>query len=92
MCDNTALGIITNNPGFKQLTGAYTPGPSEAEKRAMMDAPRLAAEAAATSAAQAANAKLAERNRRRYASLLATGAGDTGIVQGATASKTVLGA
>lgn len=83
---------MCGNAGLRQLTGGYTPGPSDAEKRAMMDAPRLAAEAAATSAAQAANAKLAERNRRRYASLLATGAGDSGMVQGATASKTVLGA
>lgn len=83
---------MCGNAGVRQLTGGYTPGPSEAEKRGMMDAPRLAAEAAATSAAQNANSKLAERNRRRAASLLATGAGDTGMVQSPTASKTVLGA
>lgn len=92
MCGSTPLGLITNNPGFKQLTGGYTPGPSEAEKRGMMDAPRLAAEAAATSAAQAANAKLAANNRRRSASLLATGAGGTGAVQTTTPAKVVLGA
>lgn len=86
------VGAALNNPGLKTLMGTYTPGPSDAEKRGMMDAPRLAAEAAATGAAQAANAKLADRNRRRSASLLATGAGDTGMAQGVTASKTVLGA
>lgn len=98
MCGNPLIsnvpivGAALNNPGVKTLMGTYTPGPSDAEKRGMMDAPRLAAEAAATGAAQAANAKLADRNRRRSASLLATGAGDTGMVQSPTASKTVLGA
>ncbi len=83
---------IANNPGLKTITGAYTPGPSAEEQRAMIEAPVLARQAAETAAAQATNAKLAARNRRRGASLLATGAGDTGALQGQTASKTVLGA
>lgn len=83
---------MCGNAGMRQLTGGYTPGPSDEEKRAMMDAPRLAQEAANTAAAQSANAKLADRNRRRNASLLATGAGDTGAVQTTTPAKTVLGA
>ncbi len=51
-----------------------------------------AAQQAATDAkaSQDANAKLAARNRRRGASLLATGAGDTGM-QGTTPAKTTLG-
>jgi hypothetical protein len=48
--------------------------------------------AADTKAAQSSNAKLAARNARRSASLLATGAGDTGMVTGASTAKTVLGA
>ena len=83
---------MCGNAGVRQLTGGYTPGPSEAEKRGMMDAPRLAAEAAANAAAQSANAKMAARNRRRSASLLATGSGDTGAVQTTTPAKNVLGA
>lgn len=83
---------MCGNAGVRQLFGGYTPGPSGEEKQAMIDAPRLAAEAAQTSASQAANAKLAARNKRRGASLLATGAGDTGALQPAGAGKTVLGA
>lgn len=49
-------------------------------------------ESADAKATQGANAKLAARNRRRGASLLATGAGDTGLAQSAPAAKTVLGA
>ena len=82
---------MCGNAGIRQLTGGYTPGPSDEEKRAAMAAPRLAAEAANTSAAQDANAKLAARNKRRSVSLLATGAGDTGLVQ-AAGGKSVLGA
>lgn len=93
MCNNLPLvGAIANNPGFKTMTGAYTPGANAQEKQAAIDAPRLAAEAAATSAAQDANAKLAARNKRRGASLLATGAGDVGLVQSAPGSKVALGA
>jgi hypothetical protein len=47
--------------------------------------------AADASATQSANAKLAERNKRRSTSLLATGAGDTGLVQ-TNGGKSVLGA
>jgi len=83
---------MCGNAGIRQLTGGYTPGPSEEEKRGALDAPRLAAEAAQTKAVQAANSKLAARNKRRGASLLATGAGDTGALQPAGAGKTVLGA
>lgn len=83
--------VITNNPGVKTAMGTYTPGPNAEEKAAALAAPRLAAEAAQTSAAQSANSKLAARNKRRGASLLATGAGDTGLVQ-AAGGKSVLGA
>ena len=83
---------MCGNAGVRQLSGGYTPGPSGEETAAMLAAPRLAAEAAQTQAAQAANAKLAARNKRRGASLLATGAGDTGALQPAGAGKTVLGA
>ena len=83
---------MCGNAGIRQLTGGYTPGPSEEEMRGALDAPRLAAEAVQTKASQAANAKLAARNKRRGASLLATGAGDTGALQPAGAGKTVLGA
>lgn len=83
---------MCGNAGARQLFGGYTPGPNAEEQRAMIEAPVLARQAAETSAAQATNAKLAARNRRRGASLLATGAGDTGALQGQTASKTVLGA
>lgn len=83
---------MCGNAGIRQLSGGYTPGPSGEEKAAMLAAPRLAAEAAQTQAVQAANAKLAARNKRRGASLLATGAGDTGALQPAGAGKTVLGA
>lgn len=82
---------MCGNPGVRQIFGGYTPGPSEEEKRGALEAPRIAAEAAQTSAAQASNAKLAARNKRRGASLLATGAGDTGLVQ-APGGKTALGA
>lgn len=83
---------MCGNAGYRQIMGTYTPGPSAEEQRAMIEAPVLARQAAETSAAQATNAKLAARNKRRGASLLATGAGDTGALQGQTASKTVLGA
>jgi len=83
---------MCGNAGVNQTFGGYTPGPNAEERQAMIDAPRLAAEAAQTKASQAANSKLAARNKRRGASLLATGAGDTGALQGQTASKTVLGA
>lgn len=83
---------MCGNAGVNQTFGGYTPGPNAEERQAMIDAPVLARQAAETSAAQATNAKLAARNRRRGASLLATGAGDTGALQGQTASKTVLGA
>lgn len=83
---------MCGNAGVRQVFGGYTPGPSEAEQRAAIEAPVLARQAAETAAAQSANAKLAARNKRRAASLLATGAGDTGMVQGQTASKPVLGA
>lgn len=83
---------MCGNAGIRQLSGGYTPGPSVEENAAMLAAPRLAAEAAQTQASQAANAKLAARNKRRGASLLATGAGDTGALQPAGAGKTVLGA
>ena len=66
-----------------------------AQQNAPANAPANAPDAQAvadTSAAQGANAKLASRNRRRSASLLATGAGDTGLAQAPTASKSVLGA
>lgn len=83
---------MCGNAGVRQAFGGYTPGPSGEEKAAMLAAPRLAAEAAQTQAGQAANAKLAARNKRRGASLLATGAGDTGALQPAGAGKSVLGA
>ena len=83
---------MCGNAGVRQLSGSYTPGPNAEEMQAMIDAPRLAAEAAQTKASQVANAKLAARNKRRGASLLATGAGDTGALQPAGAGKTVLGA
>ena len=83
---------MCGNAGARQAFGGYTPGPSGEEQAAMLAAPRLAAEAAQTQAAQAANAKLAARNKRRGASLLATGAGDTGALQPAGAGKSVLGA
>ena len=83
---------MCGNAGVRQAFGGYTPGPSGEEQAAMLAAPRLAAEAAQTQAAQAANAKLAARNKRRGASLLATGAGDAGALQPAGAGKTVLGA
>lgn len=86
------INAITNNPGVKTALGQYTPGPNAEEKQAAIDAPRLAAEAVDTKASQSANAKLAARNRRRGASLLATGAGDTGALQPAGGGKTVLGA
>jgi hypothetical protein len=70
-----AVGINTDQPSS---AGA---GPSPAQAQALAD----------TSAAQASNAKLAARNKRRGASLLATGAGDTGSVQ-TTFGKSVLGA
>lgn len=94
MCNTAALSpikAILDNPGFKTVTGSYTPGPNAEEKAADLAAPRLAAEAAQTSAAQSANAKLATRNKRRGASLLATGAGDTGLIQ-PSGGKSVLGA
>ena len=83
---------MCGNAGLRQAFGGYTPGPNAEERQAMIAAPRLAAEAAQTQASQAANAKLAARNKRRGASLLATGAGDTGALQPAGAGKTVLGA
>lgn len=83
---------MCGNAGLRQLSGGYTPGPSGEETAAMLAAPRLAAEAAQTQASQAANSKLAARNKRRGASLLATGAGDTGALQPAGAGKSVLGA
>lgn len=83
---------MCGNAGVRQLSGSYTPGPNAEEMQAMIDAPRLAAEAAQTKAAQAANSKLAARNKRRGASLLATVAGDTGALQPAGAGKSVLGA
>ena len=83
---------MCGNAGVRQLSGGYTPGPSGEEQAAMLAAPRLAAEAAQTQAAQAANAKLAARNKRRGASLLATVAGDTGALQPAGGGKSVLGA
>jgi len=70
------LGFVSDAP-TQQVSAANQPG---------------AQAAADTSAAQNANAKLASRNRRRSASLLATGAGDTGMAQAPTASKSVLGA
>lgn len=57
----------------------------------VVDAATQQAEADAK-ATQGANAKLAERNRRRGASLLATGAGDTALATSKPAAKTVLGA
>ena len=83
---------MCGNAGARQAFGGYTPGPNAEERQAEIDAPRLAAEAAHTKASQAANSKLAARNKRRGASLLATGAGDTGALQPAGAGKTVLGA
>ena len=88
----TGIDAVLNNPGVKTITGAYTPGPNAEEKNAALNAPRLAAEAAQTSATQNANAKLAARNKRRGASLLATGAGDTGVLQSPGGGKSVLGA
>ena len=70
------LGVVSE-PAQQQASASNAPG---------------AQAAADTSAAQGANAKLASRNRRRSASLLATGAGDTGLAQAPTASKSVLGA
>ena len=81
---------MCGNAGVRQLTGGYTPGPSEDEKRAALDAPRLAQEAADIKAAQNSNSKLASRNRRVATSILATGAG-TGAIQ-PLAGKTQLGA
>ena len=81
---------MCGNAGVRQLTGGYTPGPSEAEKRAALDAPRLAQEAADIKAAQNSNSRLASRNRRVASSVLATGAG-TGAIQ-PLAGKTQLGA
>ena len=81
---------MCGNAGVRQLTGSYTPGPSDAEKRAALDAPRLAQEAADAKAAQNSNSKLASRNRRVATSILATGAG-TGATQ-PLAGKTQLGA
>lgn len=52
---------------------------------------RADADAAAAKATQATNAKLAQKNRSRNLSLLATGAGDTGTMQPG-AGKTTLGA
>lgn len=63
------------------LAPAAAPAQTPAQAQAETDA----------SAAQSANAKLAARNKRRGASLLATGAGDTGLVQSA-GGKSVLGA
>ena len=81
---------MCGNAGVRQLTGGYTPGPSEAEKRGALDAPRLAQEAADAKAAKNANSKLASRNRRVASSILATGAG-TGAIE-PLAGKTKLGA
>lgn len=68
------------------LSGLFGGGQSQAP---LVDYAAQQAEADAKTA-QGANAKLAARNRRRGASLLATGAGDTGM-QGATPAKTTLG-
>ena len=81
---------MCGNAGLRQLTGGYTPGPNAEEKQAMIDAPRLAQEAADTKAAQNSNSKRASRNRRVASSILATGAG-TGEIQ-PLAGKTQLGA
>lgn len=74
---NTILGGII--PGMKS-NNSSSPAPDYAAQQAATDA----------KASQDANAKLAARNRRRGASLLATGAGDTGM-QGTTPAKTTLG-
>jgi len=69
--------------GLNQAQQSAAPAQAQApaQQQAMAD----------TQAAQSSNAKLAERNRRRGASLLATGAGTTGLVQSA-GGKTSLGA
>lgn len=82
---------MCGNAGLRQVMGGYTPGPSGAERQAMMDAPRLAREAAETQAAQGSNMKLAARNRRGGTSLLATGGIDGGIAPAAP-GKAQLGA
>lgn len=71
----------TINKLFGGGQAAMAPGPTPAQNQAAADA----------SAAQSSNAKLAERNKRRSTSLLATGAGDTGMVQ-TNGGKTTLGA
>jgi hypothetical protein len=81
---------MCGNAGLRQLTGGYTPGPNAQEQQAMIDAPRLAQEAADAKAAQNSNSRLASRNRRVASSILATGAG-TGEIQ-PLAGKTQLGA
>lgn len=65
--------------------------PKSVDTAAIERKARADAEAAAASATQAANTKLAQRNRSRNLSLLATGAGDTGSMQPG-AGKTTLGA
>ena len=79
-----AVGKVGQDVGLipKSESVAQTPAPaSVANSQALAD----------TQASQSANAKLAARNKRRGASLLATGAGDSGMVQ-STGGKSVLGA
>lgn len=80
------LATMTNGLAGALLSGGQS-GPSQL---ATSDPAAKQAEAD-TKAAQSANAKLAARNRRRGSSLLATGAGDAGVVQPA-GGKSVLGA
>ena len=59
---------MCGNAGVNQTFGGYTPGPNAEERQAMIDAPRLAAEAAQTKAVQSANAKLAKDSAANIAS------------------------
>lgn len=70
------------------MCGLFGGGPAPAP---VIDYAAQQAEADAK-AAQGTNAKLAARNKRRASSLLATGAGDAGTLDGKAPAKTVLGA
>jgi hypothetical protein len=80
------IGSIAKGLGLAH--DAPTQDPADAASQAAASSQA----AADTKATQSANLKLAYRNRRRSASLLATGAGDTGMAQGKTTRKSVLGA
>ena len=80
--------------GVTQLLSGLTGGLIGGKPQAAAPVGDYAAQQAATdaAAAQSANAKLAARNKRTAASLLATGATDTGTLDTTKAAKTVLGA